>query len=425
MKVRRRGTTRVSGPGQYRSARCSAALSRGPATAETCSQAVDQHRQGHLGRPLLQREELGHRPRAGTGPRPARRRCRWAPPPPHRPGGPWPPAPATRRPPPGAPPAWSSPGHHHADPPGQILLGAALRANPARRTASSVASAWAGSISTTSTPGDRSQCGAPAITASMSAMPAHPAGVRRHQGVSGLPPADRGIEAGELGLGHVGGVGHHEVHRPGQLRRQGVEPPTLGQPDPGGGVGSRRASSSRFPAATTRASAEASVAQTTRPGASAPPSTARERAMAPDPVPRSTATGPACPAPPGRATRGRRQGGQLGQGHLHHLLGLRPRDEHPPVHGQVEGAERPPAQDVLQGLPRRPPVGQGPGPGASPPVCSTIQRASRSEPTRSAMAALQSDRCDCHPALGEPGDGRLARTGISAAATTQSSSSWR
>ena len=49
---------------------------------------------------------------------------------------------------------------------------------------------------------------------------------------------------------------------------------------------------------------------------------------------------------------------QLPQGHLHQVFGLGPGDEHPWVHVQFHGAERPGAEHVLQGLARLPPIGQ-------------------------------------------------------------------
>ena len=65
--------------------------------------------------------------------------------------------------------------------------------------------------------------------------------------------------------------------------------------------------------------------------------------MAPLPVPRSTRDG-----------LRRRDRAQRVDGELRHLLGLRPRDEHPGPDGQFERAERRPAGDVLQRLARGP-----------------------------------------------------------------------
>ncbi len=44
----------------------------------------------------------------------------------------------------------------------------------------------------------------------------------------------------------------------------------------------------------------------------------------------------------------------LGQRHLHHLLALRARDQHAAVDEEIEVAERPVAEDVLERLSRRP-----------------------------------------------------------------------
>jgi hypothetical protein len=64
--------------------------------------------------------------------------------------------------------------------------------------------------------------------------------------------------------------------------------------------------------------------------------------MAPEPVPRSTAMQP--------------PSGELVDGEAGHHLGLRARDQHPGVDEQVEGAEPPGPEDVLEGL-----AGQAPG----------------------------------------------------------------
>ena len=116
--------------------------------------------------------------------------------------------------------------------------------------------------------------------------------------------------------------------------------------------------------------------------------------MAPEPVPRSTTTDRSAPPAAGSAA-------QLGQGDLDDLLGLRPRDEHPPVDHEVQVPEPPAPEHVLQRLPGRPPVhqlrevGRGPGAGrlgqAERPAtracaCSTMRRASIGEPERSTAA---------------------------------------
>ena len=103
---------------------------------------------------------------------------------------------------------------------------------------------------------------------------------------------------------------------------------------------------------------------------------ASDRAMAPEPVPRSTATRPA-PAPaPARVALGPAQPAELGQGHLHHLLGLGAGDEHPPIDLELEVAERPVAEHVLEGLPCRPPVGQTATGSTGAPTIHAPRRAS-------------------------------------------------
>ena len=60
----------------------------------------------------------------------------------------------------------------------------------------------------------------------------------------------------------------------------------------------------------------------------------------------------------------------LGQRHLDHLLGLGPRNQHPRVDAQVERAEGPVPEDVLQRLPRRPAGRHGPRRGHGRPAPS-------------------------------------------------------
>ena len=96
--------------------------------------------------------------------------------------------------------------------------------------------------------------------------------------------------------------------------------------------------------ATSRASADTSVSHTSTVPRGI--SKASDSPIAPLPVPRSaqrsgrSATRPASPASSRAA--------------LDHQLGLRPRDEHPPVDHQVEATERPVAEDVLERLTRAP-----------------------------------------------------------------------
>ena len=81
----------------------------------------------------------------------------------------------------------------------------------------------------------------------------------------------------------------------------------------------------------------------------------------------------------------RAQAPGLAQGHLHHLFGLRSRNQDPGVDTQVEAAEGPVAEDVLQRLPRRPAVRHGPrrrhGAGRSP-WWLAVHRLGHHEPRR-------------------------------------------
>ncbi len=72
-------------------------------------------------------------------------------------------------------------------------------------------------------------------------------------------------------------------------------------------------------------------------------SAASDSPMAPLPVPRSATSSVLRPPGP-RAAR------TVGDRRLGHQLGLRPRDQHPPIDQQVEGAEAPVPQHVLQRL---------------------------------------------------------------------------
>ena len=114
-------------------------------------------------------------------------------------------------------------------------------------------------------------------------------------------------------------------------------------------------SPARLAPATAKASGETSLAHTRVRVRSA----AMDSPMAPDPVPRSTTTS----GVPGRFGA---QPVQLGQGEADHLLGLGPGDQDPPVDHEVEGAEGPPAEDVLQRL-ARPAPGHQPVQGGHPP----------------------------------------------------------
>ena len=135
----------------------------------------------------------------------------------------------------------------------------------------------------------------------------------------------------------------------------------------------------------------------------APPSAARDRAMAPEPVPRSTQTGGRRPAVPESGRSARR--GQLRQRHLHHLLGLGPGDEDPSVDLQLERAERPGAEHVLQGLAGGPAAGR-PGPRRRSPR----RRARRSSGPPAPSPAGPAMDCSDRPARG-PVRRRLGRVG--------------
>ena len=148
------------------------------------------------------------------------------------------------------------------------------------------------------------------------------------------------------------------------------------------------------PARLARVTATASARRVDAPHRDGPrPAPRRSTApIAPLPDPRSTTTGRRSSPP-----RHRRVGEapvELPQGVLDDLLGLRAGDQHPPVDEQVERAERPVAEDVLQRLPRQPAGDHGVEPGhprsvasvprpavssapSSPDASSTIQRASR------------------------------------------------
>ena len=127
--------------------------------------------------------------------------------------------------------------------------------------------------------------------------PPTPFAVWRHQGPGGSHSRTDGIEAGEVGFGHVGRVGDQQVDP--NRRGRAVAPRTT----------SPRARCTRAAAIGSRCGQSVEVLAGHRegvgrevggpdlagPGQIAPPSAANERAMAPDPVPRSTATGPEMP----------------------------------------------------------------------------------------------------------------------------------
>ena len=144
-----------------------------------------------------------------------------------------------------------------------------------------------------------------------------------------LPHLD--LERQVLVVGDVRGVGDHEVEAAPELRRQRVPPPSLRQPDPArrphasaGGVGTAprrgRRATRPWPTPWRAGSSRASAS-----------------AMAPDPVPRSATTSSAST-------------GDLVERPADDLLGLRARDEHPPIDHEVEVAEPPAAEDVLERL---------------------------------------------------------------------------
>ena len=73
-------------------------------------------------------------------------------------------------------------------------------------------------------------------------------------------------------------------------------------------------------------------------------SAATARAMAPEPVPRSTTNG----GPAALLTGDREQAAQLGEGHVDDRLRLGAGDQDPPVDEEVEAAETPASEHVLQ-----------------------------------------------------------------------------
>ena len=139
-----------------------------------------------------------------------------------------------------------------------------------------------------------------------------------------------------LAVGHVGRVGHDQVHLPAQVL---------------GGSASNHA-----PRTAARAAAAAPEAGQVGPGhvqrvgrhvggphlGSPARSAASASAMAPDPGPEVDDAG--C-GPPSRAA--------LVEGEPGHHLGLGPGDQHPAVDAQVERPERPATEHVLQRLARR------------------------------------------------------------------------
>ena len=137
-----------------------------------------------------------------------------------------------------------------------------------------------------------------------------------------------------VALADVGRVADDEVEVAGQVRRERVVPVAGLQPDrrprPArcrpGWRGPRRARRR------TRRSPRPSSGRAESSAASASAIGTRARAQVGD----------------GRAARSVARA--MDQGHLDQLLGLRPRDQHPPVDEQVERPERPVAQHVLEGL---------------------------------------------------------------------------
>ena len=253
---------------------------------------------------------------------------------------------------------------------------------PARRPARVAAAACLGSISTTSRPAGRNHLRAPVTINSIAAMPPTPSDPSgRNQRAMGLPIAHLGVEAGEVVLGHVGGIGHHQVHPADQVGGKRVEPRALGQLQPGGRIrvaasparsgfaAPRPAPAARDRWPTPRGPGTGAPlhgqgqgdgprpgAQIDADGSGARPSRCRPRVRPkPGAVSPANATSTTCSVS-GRGMRTRR------------------------VHRQFECPERPPAEHVLQGLATGPAGGQSQGQSWSPPACSTIQRASRAEP---------------------------------------------
>ena len=98
----------------------------------------------------------------------------------------------------------------------------------------------------------------------------------------------------------------------------------------------RRPMPARLARATSRASGSSSTSHTVTPVTGS--SSARASPIAPEPVPRSTTV-------TGRGSDRARSMAIAGDD-----LGLRPGDQHPPVDGEVEVAERPPAEHVGERL---------------------------------------------------------------------------
>ena len=130
-----------------------------------------------------------------------------------------------------------------------------------------------------------------------------------------------------------GGFDTTSARRAAELRRQRVEPIAVAKSNVGCRAGRCPAALAR---ATSRASHERSVIHTVTP--SIGNSAASDRPMAPLPVPRSAQTiGGGSDRASSSAT-------------LDHRLGLRSWDQHPPIDHQIEMAEPPPAEHVLQRL---------------------------------------------------------------------------
>ena len=375
VKPRRRGTTRVSGPGQYRSARCRAARAQGPATGSTCSSARPPGRKRNVGRSALQREQPVHRaglrrvdgqPVDGVGGhghhlirRPGPRR-----PQPRAPGR-------------GASEARSPLGHQHPEPPGQV---------PLRRHRGEAGPAGGHAAGRPGTgrsrpPGPR-WCAATAArrrpSASMSAMPGTPA----HR--PGVPPGPPWAPSRA-----PSGPGRRT--RPRSRRADWTPPGPPGRPVGPGGRRTSEPSAIRDPAGGLRigpgqvGQVGPGHLQRVGRGVGGPDLEIRVAGAAP----RRPATGR---WPPSRS-RGRRRPGRAvahlaGGGHpvqsrqrdLHHLLRLRTGDQHPAVDvpARATGTASGPAR-TGGGSPACPRVRPAPGP-ASTPAWSTIQPASRPEP---------------------------------------------
>jgi len=168
--------------------------------------------------------------------------------------------------------------------------------------------------------------------------PAHvPVGTTRAWRARG-GPRDR---ARPTRFGNVGRVAHEQGHAAEQRVGESLEPATEAEPHPLGHAGVRDAHPVTVDGGDRQGRGSSSTAQTETPGWAAAASSATDRAITPEPVPRSTTTGPG-------AQRRRRQ---LEKGSFDYLFGLGPWDEDPAVDDHVERAERPWPSTYCSGSP--------------------------------------------------------------------------